>query len=221
MMTNEFNFFALLQNILIWAIPILFAVTLHEVAHGWVAGKLGDKTATMLGRVTLNPFKHIDLVGTIIVPILFLVVGGFIFGWAKPVPVDWRNLKNPRRDMALVALAGPGANLLMALFWGLIGKMSVEFYKLGYEPFKILAVMGAAGISINLMLMIINLIPIPPLDGSRVVTSLLDREWAMQYEKIEPYGFMILVLLIFTGILSMILHPVYETVQSVFFRIFM
>lgn len=214
------DFFATLQNIAIWAIPILFAVTVHEVAHGYIAGKLGDKTATLMGRITLNPLKHIDLLGTIIVPILFLIVGGFIFGWAKPVPVDWRNLRNPRRDMALVAMAGPGANLLMALFWGGIAKISAELYKMGFEPFKILAIMGAAGISINLMLMIINLIPIPPLDGSRVVSSLLTRNWSLNYDKLEPYGFMILVLLIFSGVLSMILSPVYGTLQSLLFRIF-
>lgn len=215
---NDFNLQALLQNILIWAIPILFAVTLHEVAHGWVAGKLGDKTATLMGRVTLNPFKHIDLVGTIIVPIVFLIVGGFIFGWAKPVPVDWRNLRNPQRDMAFVALAGPGANFVMALIWAAIAKTGSELYKMGYQPFKVLAIMGAAGISINLMLMILNLIPIPPLDGSRLLSSLLGKKWSVQFEKIEPYGFMILVLLIFSGVLAMILSPIYETLQSLFFK---
>lgn len=217
---DDINILAILQNIFIWAIPVLFAVTLHEVAHGFVAGKLGDQTATRLGRVTLNPFKHIDLIGTIVVPILFLVMGGFIFGWAKPVPVDWRNLRNPRRDMALVAAAGPTANLLMALFWGGIAKISLELFKTGIQPFKMLAIMGMAGISINIMLLIINLIPIPPLDGSRVVASLLERKWSLQYEKLEPYGFMILVLLIFSGILSMILSPAYEWMQGLFVSIF-
>ncbi len=217
---NDLDILARIQNVLIWAIPILFAVTIHEVAHGWVAGKLGDKTATLMGRITLNPFKHIDLLGTIIVPILFLLVGGFIFGWAKPVPVDWRNLKNPHRDMALVAVAGPTANLLMAFFWGALAKIGLEFYKMGMESFKILAIMGMAGISINIMLLIINLIPIPPLDGSRVVSSLLSRKWSFQYDKLEPYGFMILVLLIFSGALSLVLAPLYEWFRDMFLMIF-
>jgi len=210
----------LLQNVLIWAIPILFAVTVHEVAHGWVASKLGDKTALLMGRITLNPFKHIDLIGTIIVPLVFLMVGGFIFGWAKPVPVDWRNLRNPRRDMALVAVAGPIANLIMVFIWACVAKISMLISDSGVGPAKAFVYMGLAGISINIMLMILNLIPIPPLDGSRVLASFLSRKWAMQFDKIEPFGFMILVLLIFSGLLMFVLSPIYEGVQTFFYTIF-
>ncbi len=222
---NISDFQQTLQNILIWAIPILFAVTLHEVAHGWVASKCGDKTALMLGRLTLNPLKHIDLMGTIVVPILCLVLGGFVFGWAKPVPVDYRNLKNPRRDMALVALAGPVSNILMAIFWAIITKIFLSSLQSGlqngFAAQKIMVLMGVAGISINLMLAVLNLIPIPPLDGSRVVSSLLSRRLAMAYSAIEPYGFIILLLLIMTGSLSVILQGpyllLYKWILSVFF----
>lgn len=211
---------AILQTIGIWALPILFAITVHEVAHGWLASKLGDKTAFFMGRITLNPIKHIDIVGTVIVPISFLVVGGFIFGWAKPVPVDWRNLKNPRRDMALVAVAGPLSNLLMALIWALIAKIAMIMIDHGSNGFKGIAYMGFAGISINLMLMILNLIPIPPLDGSRIIMSCLKPKWAFQFSKIERYGFIILMLLIFSGILSIIMKPCYIFFQNRIFTIF-
>jgi Zn-dependent protease len=214
------NIYHTLQIIFIWAIPVLFAVTLHEVAHGWVASKFGDKTALMLGRLTLNPIKHIDLIGTILVPMIFLLLGGFIFGWAKPVPVDWRNLKNPRRDMALVALAGPGANLLMAIFWAIIAKIFLELTHQGFAYASIFTYMGVAGISINLMLMILNLIPIPPLDGSRVVASLLEKRLAIKYEALEPYGFIILILLIMSGVLSMILQEPYHLIQQMIHFLF-
>lgn len=209
-----------LELILIAAIPILFAVTVHEVAHGWVASKFGDKTALRLGRLTLNPIKHIDLIGTILVPLIFLWLGGFIFGWAKPVPVDWRNLKNPRRDMAFVALAGPGANLLMAVIWGLVAKIALEMSEHGMTYANLFVLMGVAGISINLMLMILNLIPIPPLDGSRVVASLLEKKWAAKYEAIEPYGFFILIALILSGALTVILQGPYSYVQKLIHALF-
>lgn len=146
------NILHILQIVLIWAVPILFAVTLHEAAHGWLASKFGDKTALFLGRVTLNPLKHIDLVGTIIVPLVFLLFSlysgsFFMFGWAKPVPVEWRNLRNPRRDMALVAAIGPGANLLMALIWAVIAKIFIELLKFGFQNGKVFVYMGLAGIS--------------------------------------------------------------------------
>lgn len=200
------------QTLLIWAIPVLFAVTVHEVAHGWVANKLGDKTALMMGRITLNPLKHIDLVGTILVPMIFILIGGFVFGWAKPVPVNWHNLKNPRRDMALVALAGPGANLLMAIFWAAVAKIFMEFTQAGFSNGKVLAYMGVAGVSINVMLMILNLIPIPPLDGSRVASSLMSRDMALKYDTIERYGFIILIVLMFTGALAYILKAPYDAI---------
>lgn len=212
--------FQSVQLILIWAIPILFAVTLHEAAHGYVASKLGDKTALLMGRVTLNPFKHIDLVGTILVPIIFLILGGFIFGWAKPVPVDWRRLNHPKRDMALVALAGPGANLVMAIFWGIMTKLGLLAVEAGQLGFKVLAMMGLAGIAINIMLMVLNLIPIPPLDGSRVVSSLLSPTWAEKYDSLDRFGFVILILLIVSGALAVIIQPLYVLLQKGIFFLF-
>lgn len=200
---------AILQNILIYAIPILFAITVHEVAHGWVANKLGDPTARLLGRLTLNPLKHIDLVGTILVPILLLVTTGFMFGWAKPVPIDWRNLRSPRRDVALVAAAGPMSNFCMALLWGLVIKLGAVFSPapdvgIGAAMIE----MGKIGIVINLVLLVLNLIPIPPLDGSRVVASFLPRNLAHWYARIEPFGFLILLLLLWLNVLSAVLFPI-------------
>src|SRR5476649_2042076 len=193
--------FSLGQKIILWVIPLIFAITVHETAHGWVASKCGDPTAKMLGRLTLNPIKHIDPVGTIIVPSILFFLGGFLFGWAKPVPITWRNLKKPRRDMALVAAAGPMANLAMAFFWVAIVKLGMGFHS---APF---AYMGQIGISINLVLMLLNLIPIPPLDGSRIVASLLSPKLAYRFNQLEVYGFLILVLLLASGLLARLLGP--------------
>lgn len=187
------------QLIAVWALPVLFAITLHETAHGWVASKLGDDTAKMLGRISLNPLHHIDLVGTILVPAVLLMTTGFIFGWAKPVPINWNQLNHPKRDMALVAIAGPIANLLMAIIWALIAKLG--FY-IHYDWAKAIIYMGVAGININLILMIINLIPIPPLDGSRVLYSFLPNRWVYHLQHHELIGLIILMLLLFTGILT-------------------
>ena len=197
-----------IYQIIIWALPVLFAVTLHEVGHGWVAKQLGDTTAYDMGRLTINPLKHIDPVGTIVVPLITFFLGGFIFGWAKPVPVDWNRLRNKKRDMALVALAGPGANLLMIIFWLLIAKLFIASADQGNMVAIIFAWMAWAGIIINSLLMILNLFPLPPLDGSRVVFSLLPSVLAYRYAKIEPYGLFILVLLLASGILFKILGPV-------------
>jgi len=197
----------LLEKIAIWAIPVIFAITVHETAHGWIANKLGDKTAYLLGRITLNPVKHIDLIGTIIVPLLCLSVGNFIFGWAKPVPVEARNLSNPRRDMALVALAGPISNFFMALFWGAVMKLGILLITTHTLDNTLLILMGQAGVLINLVLGILNLIPIPPLDGSRVVSSVLSMKWAYFYNKIENIGFVLLMILIFSGVLGRIIGP--------------
>ena len=214
-MMNELS---LIQRIAVWVLPVVFAITVHEVAHGWVAKRCGDKTAWMLGRLTLNPIKHIDPIGTILVPgILLISFTGFIFGWAKPVPVISRNLKNPKRDMAYVAAAGPIANILMALGWALIARIGVlietEFVSLP------LIYMGVAGISINLVLALINLLPIPPLDGSRILASLLPNRWAWRYNQFERYGFILLLLLLVTGSLGAVLgYPLY-TIQKLFFSI--
>lgn len=198
----------IIQKITIWAIPLIFAITLHEVAHGYVASWFGDQTARLSGRLTLNPIKHIDPVGTLLIPGLMLIVSNFVFGWAKPVPVDARNLRNPRRDLALVALAGPVANFLMAFFWGLIAKCGVlaEGYDNAWLGIPLIY-MGGAGIMINVVLGVLNLIPLPPLDGGKVMSGLLPPRAAYQYQKIEPYGFLILLVLMFAGVLSRVMAP--------------
>lgn len=208
----------LIQEIIIWALPILFAVTVHEAAHGYVANIFGDKTALLLGRLTLNPLKHIDIIGTIVVPLASLAFGGFVFGWAKPVPVTWSRLGNPRRDMALVALAGPFANLLMALIWAAIAKIALIFK--GSFDAGLIIKMGEAGITINLILMLLNLLPIPPLDGSRLVSSILPSKLAIFYDKIEPFGLVILIILIITKILSQVLEPPFIWLQQLISNIF-
>ncbi|MDR3478050.1 MAG: site-2 protease family protein [Gammaproteobacteria bacterium] len=195
------------QKVAIWALPVLFAITLHEVAHGWVASKFGDQTARLSGRLTINPIKHIDLMGTIVVPLLMLFFSGFIFGWAKPVPVDARNLRNPRRDMAIVALAGPVSNLLMAIFWAATAKIGILLLDGNAWLGVPLVLMGEAGIMINLVLGVLNCIPIPPLDGGRVLSNLLPGRMAWQVSRIEPYSLLILVLLMVTGVLSYIIGP--------------
>jgi Zn-dependent protease len=209
---------SLLQRIIVWVVPVVFAITVHEVAHGWVAKKFGDNTAYAQGRLTLNPIKHIDIIGTIILPGLLLITGtGFIFGWAKPVPVDARNFKNPMKDMAIVALAGPVSNLVMALFWVIVARVGVA---VGAEHDSIslpLIYTGIAGISINLILILLNLLPIPPLDGSRIVTGFLPNYWAWQYNRFEQYGFIVLIILLATGLLGKILaYPMFFA-QQLFF----
>jgi len=213
----ELNF---IQKVIVLALPILFAITVHEVAHGWVASKLGDKTALMLGRLTLNPLKHIDLVGTVILPLMLLFLGGFIFGWAKPVPVNPNNLKKPRRDMALVAIAGPIANIIMAFIWAGIMKLGIILTGHGLKFALPIVLMGQAGIMINLVLMILNLIPIPPLDGSRIISALLPAKLAYKYDRIAPYGFFILLLLLVTGILHLFLFPPIILLQKLIAIIF-
>lgn len=198
----------IIQAICIWALPILFAITLHEAAHGYVAHKLGDHTAYLLGRVSANPLKHIDPIGTILIPLtLMLLRSPLMFGWAKPVPVDERNLKKPRRDMALVALAGPTSNFLMALFWAGILKLGIYLTTLKIVYATPISLMGQAGIVVNLVLMVLNLIPLPPLDGSRVLSALLPPRIAYRFNYLERYGFLILILLAMAGLLSKVLVP--------------
>lgn len=201
----------LIQKIAAWILPVLFAITVHETAHGWMALRLGDKTALMLGRLTLNPLKHIDPVGTILVPGMMLMLSGLMFGWAKPVPITWQNLGNPKRDMVLVAVAGPLANLLMAFLWAVIIRLGILLGDIGLA----LIFMGAVGIFINTLLMALNMLPLPPLDGGRVVTGLLPGPLAWKFSQIEPYGFLILIGLLVTGLLGTILIPIIQLVITV------
>ncbi len=202
------------QLFAIWVIPVLFAITVHEVAHGWVASKLGDQTAKIMGRLTLNPFKHIDLIGTIIVPALLLIFTGFVLGWAKPVPVNFNNLRNPKRDMAFVAAAGPAVNLIMVILWALIAKLGVALVSFDMTWAMSIALMGQAGILINLVLMVLNLIPIPPLDGSRIVSAILPNKWAIQYNKLERFGIIIILILLMTGILGKFFFPIVSMLHN-------
>lgn len=212
--------FSLLQKIIIWAIPVLFAITLHEVAHGWVALKLGDRTAQMMGRLTLNPLKHIDPIGTLLVPGLLLLLGGFIFGWAKPVPVSYQNLRKPKTDMAWVALAGPMANLVMATTWALVAKIGLAMAQSGVVMGEAMMFMGVAGVLINAMLMMLNLLPLPPLDGGRVLVSVLPGPMGWQVSRLEPYGFFILLALLYFGILGMVLWPLISGLLNVLALVF-
>jgi Zn-dependent protease len=194
-------------TIAVWAIPILFAITLHEAAHGWVANKLGDPTAKNLGRITLNPIKHIDPVGTIVVPLFLATVSPFVMGWAKPVPVEPRYFKSPLLDMALVAVAGPASNFLMACIWA----MFIQLAFLSLEQSQLLsflAEMGEKGIIINIVLMVLNLLPIPPLDGGRVVAGILPPKLAIPYMQLERFGMIIILLLLVSGILGKVMWPV-------------
>jgi Zn-dependent protease len=191
-----------------WILPILFAVTVHEAAHGYMAYLLGDKTASVLGRLTLNPIKHIDIFGTIILPIALLMLNtGIILGWAKPVPVNSNNFSKPRRDMALVALAGPLSNFAMAIIWAAIAKLGAVLLAQNIPGALAIGSMGDAGIMINLMLVVLNLLPIPPLDGSHIVAGLLPRAAAIKYERIAPFGFIIILALLYLGVISMIMLP--------------
>lgn len=198
----------IVQKISIWALPLIFAITLHEVAHGWVANWFGDSTAKLAGRLSLNPLQHIDPIGTVAVPLLMLTVSNFIFGWAKPVPVDGRNMRRPKLGMALVALAGPAANLAMAFFWGFMAWVGVWLEASGNGFAGVpLSYMGGAGITINVVLAILNLLPLPPLDGGAFLESVLPPRAAYHLSLIQPYSFFILIALIFTGALSFVMMP--------------
>jgi Zn-dependent protease len=201
---------SLIQKITVFAIPVIFAITLHEAAHGFAAMKFGDKTAWMMGRVTANPLKHIDPVGTIGLPLFLLLMsklaGGpaFLFGWAKPVPVNFQNLRHPKRDMLWVAAAGPGANMVMAVFWSAMIQLG---HALGGMLGLPLMLMGAAGVFINGILAALNLLPIPPLDGGRIAVSLLPPGPSAMLARVEPFGFFILIALMLTGMLSTLMWP--------------
>jgi Zn-dependent protease len=212
------------QTVAIYALPVLFAITLHEAAHGYVARHFGDMTAYAQGRISLNPARHIDLVGTVIVPIAILAVSkftagaGLLFGWAKPVPVNYSALRRPRQNMLWVAAAGPAANMAMAVGWALLLKISLIFPENYFsEPMRL---MCKAGINVNLVLMLLNLLPILPLDGGRILASLLPTRIAWGYAKLEPFGFPILLVLLFTSALGVILAPMvsfsYRVLGTVF-----
>src|SRR5688572_19451829 len=197
------NLSQLAQTLAIYAIPVLFAITLHEAAHGYVARHFGDMTAHAQGRISLNPIRHVDLIGTVVVPLVILLVssGNFLFGWAKPVPVNYSALRKPRQHMAWVAAAGPGANLVMALIWAVLLKIAVLA---GSEFFGLMA---RAGIVVNLVFMFLNLLPILPLDGGRIVASLLPSRAAWRYAKLEPWGLPLLIVLLLTNVLNFVLEP--------------
>ena len=211
---------SLIQKLAIWTLPVLFAITLHEYAHGWIAKRCGDPTASDLGRLTVNPIKHIDLVGTIIVPAIIILTSPFVFGWAKPVPVNWRRLANPKTDMVWVALAGPGANLLMALFWALVFRL-VNLYDQG-PPWLVglLLFMSTAGVFVNSIMMVLNLVPIPPLDGGRILSGLVSPVWARRLARVEPFGIFIVFGLLLTGWLGFLIGPVISFVVH-FYSVFM
>ncbi|ORU94105.1 MAG: peptidase [Cycloclasticus sp. symbiont of Bathymodiolus heckerae] len=210
---------SLVARISVWILPVIFAITVHEVAHGWVASKLGDNTAKRMGRLTLNPISHMDLVGTVIVPAALLFLGGFMFGWAKPVPVNWNNLRNPKRDMVYVAIAGPLANLLMAIAWGVVMKVGYMVGSANEFIAMPLIYMGYAGIFINAVLMMLNLLPILPLDGGRILAGLLPNKASFLFSKLERFGFPILIVIIAMGWLSKILGPPVYFLQTSIFTI--
>lgn len=199
----------LIQKIAVWSIPVLLAITLHEAAHAYVANRCGDNTAKMLGRLSINPLRHIDLIGTILVPITIGILTHFqfIFGWAKPVPIQWTQLRKPRRDMGFVAAAGPLSNIIMALMWAILLKSATMLHPEQSKASLFLLLTAEAGILINLILAFLNILPIPPLDGSKIIASLLPNRYAIAFLHIERFGFFILIILLFTGILNRILNP--------------
>jgi Zn-dependent protease len=214
----------LVQTIAIYALPVIFAITLHEAAHGYVAKHFGDLTAYAEGRVSLNPLRHIDPIGTIALPLVLLALsklfggGGILFGWAKPVPVNFSNLRHPKRDMLWVAAAGPFSNFVMALFWALAVKIALASQ--GSYFALPLALMGAAGVFVNVIFMVLNLLPLPPLDGGRILVSLLPHRLAYNIARIEPYGFIILIVLLFTGVLGLVMWPLIGITMSLIAAVF-
>jgi Zn-dependent protease len=199
------------QTLLIWVIPVIFAITVHEAAHGWVASKLGDTTAKMLGRISLNPIKHIDPIGTIVVPAFLYFTTGFVFGWARPVPINYNALNRPKIDMAWVALGGPMSNFMMAILWLGFLLISID------NQWRLMGEMAQIGIQINLILAVLNLLPLPPLDGSRVISALLPRSLAYYYAQLERYGLYILLGLLFLGVFEKLIIPIVLFLQNLLY----
>lgn len=202
---------SIVQKIIIYLLPLVFAITVHEASHAFVADKYGDNTAKVMGRLSLNPLRHIDPVGTILFPIIGIALGGFIFGWAKPIPINYAKLHDPKKNILWIALAGPVSNLAMALIWALVLKLSFSFDFYFGRP---VSLMAQAGIAINISIMLINLIPILPLDGGRILFSLLPRNPALVYARIEPYGMFILILLLLIGAITYIIQPLYVSIVT-------
>ncbi len=217
---DELTNLNIIQTIAVIAIPLIFAIVLHEVAHGWVANKLGDHTARDMGRLTLNPIPHIDLIGTIILPVLSIITHSPIFGWAKPVPINPYNFKDPKKGMAISSLAGPGINMIMAISFSFLLRVVMPVFeanlsKQSWQWFGLpISLMFFYGVMINVVLAVLNMLPIPPLDGSRIVYWLLPDKQAAAYYKLERYGLLILILLLATNVLSKIIVPVIGPILS-------
>lgn len=206
-----------IRMIAVGAIPVIFAITLHEVAHGWMARRFGDRTAEMLGRLSLNPMRHVDPLGTVLVPLLTLWMGGLLFGWAKPVPINPRAMRNPRHAMVAVAAAGPAANLLMALGWALALRLAAGLLVTAPGIGEFLRRMAEIGIFINLLLLVFNLLPILPLDGGRVLRGLVPEAIGRRLDVLEPYGLIIVLGLLFLGAFNEVLGPLLMSISKLFF----
>lgn len=209
-----FNINQVMQGLAVGVIPVLFAITLHEVSHGLAARHFGDRTAEMLGRLSLNPIKHIDPIGTVLVPAILFATGGVLFGWAKPVPVAFGNLRNPKKDMIFVAVAGPAANVVMGIGWALLLKIVFALDLSTTVAGQFLISMADIGIRINILLAAFNLLPIPPLDGGRVLRGLVRESVGQYLDRLEPFGLIIIVLLLVSGLLWVLVGPLYAFVQS-------